>query len=85
MTTCEDAGRWIPISERLPDDHNDAYLLTVEMQGTRWVECVYYWGDDEFFNIDDAGYEYSATSERKAIAWMALPEPYREEEGCDDN
>lgn len=65
------ALQWIPCSERLPDREGE-YLVT---WGTINVMCVLHydqWGDwtDEYDNIMDGS---------NVIAWMPLPEPYKEE------
>lgn len=72
--------RWIPCSERLPVD--DDYRESMEcLDG-----CVWYFTDEGSMGL---GYYYYSTKEwstlrdlkpdGKVIAWMPLPEPYREE------
>lgn len=78
-------GRWIPVSERFPDEVG-AYIVTVrdrkipEIIGTkidRW--CLdgdkYRWIKYENPYVDN---------EYEIVAWMPLPEPYKEEEDADN-
>ena len=54
--------RWIPCSERLPEERG-FYLTTTKDKA---VYCDY-WNEDNFDRTE------------MVIAWMPLPEPYREE------
>ena len=61
--------RWIPVSERLPEIHNycDRYLVTLERGWVRtasFTEC----DGNHWWSYDDV------------VAWMSLPQPYREVE-----
>lgn len=66
-------GKWIPISERLPKIREDV-LVTVKhigfmgMYGT-WIKTGHLENDNDWFGDCMGG---------KVIAWMPLPEPYRE-------
>lgn len=64
-----EAQRWIPVTERLPDDYTKV-LITNEYG---IVTCVNWntWYQNEY---KDAKKEY------KAIAWMPLPNSYTKEE-----
>lgn len=70
------ASRWIPISERLPDD--ESYIL-VSFENTTMPDIARYEENDEggaFYPGDD---EKSYSSYGFFVnAWMPLPEPYRE-------
>ena len=59
--------QWIPCSERLPEDNTD--VIVCFYSGT--VTEMRYWGNGIFQGI----YEYST---KVVIAWMPLPEPYKE-------
>lgn len=67
--------RWISCEEQLPEE-NAYYLVTVEYEsGERRIEIDYRVAldDDDVINSDWVGVE-------KVLAWMPLPEPYREGE-----
>lgn len=59
-------GEWIPCSERMPDD-NGKYLVTTSKGEVKL---------DFYFTFKDGG----SFDDWRTIAWMPLPEPYREEE-----
>ena len=67
-------NRWIPVAEQLPENFTSV-LLTAKMPED--VECLVYTGGraSTDFTLDGVinseGYE--------VIAWMPLPEPYKEE------
>lgn len=76
-TSAEKRGKWIPVTERLPQYGN--YLVS--------------YGTDEEIDIgtynpktglwsacDVDGMYYVASKGLEVIAWMPLPEPYRGEE-----
>ena len=68
-----DAPQWIPCSERLPELLYGTYAVTVIDDG-EYIEtaaryCEGKWWDDGFFEHEN----------KDVIAWMPLPEPYREE------
>lgn len=65
----DDFGKWIPCSEKLPEDNTD--VIVCFYSGT--VTEMRYWGNGIFQGI----YEHTA---KTIVAWMPLPEPYREEE-----
>ena len=69
---------WVPVSERLPKEPRDGirhvedlpeYLVTIE--GTSVVTMLIYIGD---------GYWWRDGNYYNVVAWMPLPEPYREVE-----
>lgn len=94
ITALQNQTVWIPVSERLPNDgdvrfymcivenHEEDLPMFCQYEEDRgfgfWRD--YYDGDtlgfvdSEFQTNEELGYE-------KVVAWMPLPEPYRESEG----
>lgn len=64
-----DQDKWIPVSERYPTDTNKCYLVCYE-DGCITIEYLYFNDDEEpFFSEMELG----------VVAWMSLPEPYKQE------
>lgn len=71
---------WIPVKERLPDKEGKTYLVTYQTPSGR-------------YHVKEAYCEYVGETPRMAywtkringevIAWMPLPEPYRQEDAVD--
>ena len=61
--------KWIPCSEMMPEDNTN--VIVCFYSGT--VTEMRYWGNGIFQGI----YEHTA---KTIVAWMPLPEPYREDE-----
>ena len=76
--------RWIPVSERLPDDRKDCIVTFKD----GYVDTMCYASDlykvDEFDFYEKKGkagwYDYDSEwgyySRDDVVAWMPLPEPY---------
>lgn len=64
-------SKWIPVSKRLPEEEGH-YLVTDEAAGM--TETMI----DEYMCCDDG--EWTWLYSQHAIAWMPLPEPYKEGE-----
>lgn len=60
---------WIPVNERYPTDTNKDYLVCYE-DGCITIEYLY---------INDDGYPFFSGMELGVMAWMPLPEPYKQE------
>lgn len=64
-----DYSRWIPVSERYPEEEGEDYLVCYD-DGTIRIRNLY------FTVVDNEPYfEYG----QGIVAWMPLPEPYKQE------
>lgn len=61
-------GEWIPVSERLPERHKAVIITDIETSDTYQSQYIGngYWECD------------NGTFKNRIIAWMPLPEPYKE-------
>lgn len=65
------AQRWIPCSERLPETDELMLVTCKSKNGNYTVNRAYYWDKTESW--------HGSGTMASVIAWMPLPEPYREE------
>ena len=70
----EKENGWIPVSERLPEKHKDV-IATVKYNG--FLGMYGMWLKTAF--IDDYGEWNGECIGGEVIAWMYLPEPYKED------
>lgn len=63
--------RWIPVEERMPDNEDKVLCCTETKRGDRNIVIGYY--------IKESGY-WACGMNSNVIAWMPLPEPYKEGE-----
>lgn len=72
-------NQWIPVSERLPQDPNELVLTMVSGKPARNItlEKAY---EIALYNPDDGWIleMYPEWEDAQPIAWMPLPEPYKE-------
>ena len=78
LPSAQPEPRWIPCSERLPEDNSDILVTYVEKDEKRIAPVNYGCGTwfDCLFNkvLDQVG----------VLAWMPLPEPYKTESEVQD-
>lgn len=84
-----DKYRWIPVSERLPEEEGE-YICQVESECvcilgfTKDASKVDWLSFGKEFKGKALFYEFDyelGYYEREVVAWMPLPEPYKEAEG----
>jgi hypothetical protein len=92
--TDNNVGRWIPVSERLPEER-DWYLGIFKEPDTGWINplpfiCDYLLGTKTKATTKEGWILRGFTDREKyidyyfnleCVAWMPLPEPYKEEQG----
>lgn len=72
------ATRWIPMTEKLPEEFEDVLCCTDE--GAIIIACCYYYDNGDY---DFDGYECDIDG--NVVAWMPLPEAYKEVEELPEN
>ena len=89
ITALQNQTVWIPVSERLPECCGYPVLLTVENKFNQRFVCKaftnYMKEGNPLFYTNEKEYCKELTSSKlsnawKPIAWMPLPEPYKESE-----
>ena len=87
----EKENGWIPVSEKLPEDERECLVTLEKVYGTpeifMGIANYLKFGDAGYWNEKKYGYlewdKYSdghgGTKMYKVIAWMSLPEPYKED------
>ena len=85
---CFDDDEWVPVSERLPEEHktiigSDMFIdpseeVLVQMK-SGYMKVSRYWGSRERYK-DCPWIDLSYPTTDEVIAWMPLPERYKENE-----
>lgn len=74
--------RWIPISEKLPEDYQRVLVTVVSCWGIEVVRVAEYSNQKKIFQIKESNDKWKV-GEEGLLAWMPLPLPklYKESEG----
>jgi hypothetical protein len=72
LPSAQPEHRWIPYSERMPEEETDILVTYIDGEETRIIPVNY--GRDKWFDC----IFNRALDSFKVIAWMPLPEVYRE-------
>ena len=88
----EKENGWIPVSERLPVDERECLVTLEKIYGTPEISMgianylrfgnAGYWNENKYGYLEWDKYSdgHGGTKMYKVIAWMPLPEPYKEDE-----
>lgn len=69
--------RWIPVSERLPENFQRVLVTVVRYNGDKVVRVAEYYNRNGVFQIKENDEQWEV-GEKGLLAWMPLPAP------CDD-
>lgn len=86
LSPAQPEQRWVPCSERLPNKFGEMLVTFVPAAGTLWTRVIIAHYTDLMgiakpcFWIGNVGKNDFANITSQVVAWMPLPEPYREVE-----
>ena len=80
IPSAEKQGEWVPCSERLPEEVRTSYWICTDdgyQCQCRWTNVNPFWSD---LTTDWHWNPYDFPQYSEVVAWMPLPEPYKESE-----
>lgn len=77
MPSAQPKQQWIPVSERLPEDFQRVLVTIVNYEGDKVIRVAEYHNWKGAFQIKE-NHEQWKVGEKGLLAWMPLPETYRE-------
>ena len=86
LPSAQTEQKWIPCSERLPDRFGKMLVTFIPAAGTLWTQVIIAYYSDLMgiarpcFWIGTVGKNDFANITSQVVAWMPLPEPYKEGE-----
>ena len=89
LPSAQPEQQWIPCSERLPDRFGKMLVTFIPAAGTLWTRVIIANYSDLMgiakpcFWIGNVGKNDFANITSHVVAWMPLPEPYKEEDDHD--
>ena len=83
LPSAEPERKWIPVTERLPEEEEDVlvtrhFLGNKDIPASTYVEVARWDGDAWYSDSDEYKLDFSKHTD--PVAWMPLPEQYREGE-----
>lgn len=69
-------AKWIPVSEKLPEDYQRVLVTIKNYHGDNVVRVAQYFKQRKIFQVKENG-EWWKVGEVGLLAWMSLPEPYK--------
>lgn len=73
-------SRWIPVTEKLPENFQRVLVTIVNYKGDKVVRVAEYYNSKSIFQIKE-NCEQWEVGEKGLLAWRPLPEPYKAEKG----
>lgn len=74
----EQEPKWIPVSEKLPENFQRVLVTIVNYNENKVVRVAEYYGRKRIFQIKE-NHEQWEVGEKGLLAWRPLPEPYKAE------